>query len=132
MNVGLPAVPLATCSLSEARLGPRRSDYVVFWGVPSGMEGTLTWESLRASDVAVKKRSELGLRQRAHPRRFDVAVLEQHQRRDAADAELRRHRLVLVDVDLRDLQPPFILLRHLVEDRRDRLARAAPFRPVVD
>src|SRR6266480_5334811 len=57
------------------------------------------------SDVAVKEGGELRLRERPDARRLDVAVLEQHQRRDAADAELRRHALVLVDVDLGDLQP---------------------------
>src|SRR5947207_14697242 len=87
---------------------------------------------VRGLDIAVKKGRELGLRQRPDARRLDIAVLEQHQRRNAADAELRRYLLVLVDVDLGDLQPPVVLLRHLVEDRCDRLARPAPFGPVVD
>src|SRR6185436_15707410 len=59
-------------------------------------------------------------------------VLENHQRRDAADSIFRRRALVLVDVQLRDLQPSRIFLRHLVEYRRDHLARAAPLGPVID
>src|SRR5213596_3335983 len=82
-------------------------------------------------DVAVKEGGELRLRERPDARRLDVAVLEQHQRRDAADAELRRHALVLVDVDLGDLQPALVFLGDLVEHRRDRLAGAAPFGPVI-
>src|SRR5262245_58842086 len=89
-------------------------------------------QSLRPLDIAVKKRGQLGLGEGADAGRLDVAVLEQHQRRDAADAELGRHLLVLVDVDLGDLQPPAILLGEVVEDRRDRLARPAPLGPVVD
>src|SRR5205814_9774640 len=54
---------------------------------------------IKRSDVAVKEGGELGLRQRADTGRLDVAVLEEHQGRDAPDTELRRHVLVLVDVD---------------------------------
>src|SRR5687768_4192130 len=88
--------------------------------------------SLRASDVAVKESSELGLGQGAHAGRLHVAVLEQHERRDAADAELGWGLLILVDVDLGDLQPALVLLGDFIEDRRDRLARTAPLRPVID
>src|SRR3954462_7375691 len=77
---------------------------------------------IKRSDVAVKESRELGLRQRPHPGRLDVAVLEEHQCRDSPDAELGRHILVLVDVDLRDLEAPFVFLGDLVQDRRDRLA----------
>src|SRR5438552_14667998 len=86
---------------------------------------------IKRSDVAVKESSELGLRQRTHPGRLDVAVLEEHQRRDSPDAELGRHALVLVDVDFRDLEAAFVLLGDLVQDRRDRLAGAAPLGPVI-
>src|SRR5687767_1500622 len=99
---------------------------------PDYLSWKSAWQSLKASDVAVKKGRELGLGQRADAGRLDVAVLEQHQGRDAADAELGRRELVLVDVDLGDLQPALVFLGHLVEDRRDRLARPAPLGPVVD
>src|SRR6185436_332317 len=94
--------------------------------------GAYAQDRLRPSDIAVKEGGELRFGERADAGRLDVAVLEQHQRGDAADAELGRRLLVLVDVDLRDLEAPLVLLRHLVEDRRDRLAGAAPLRPVVD
>src|ERR1043166_2723650 len=99
---------------------------------PSGMEGALTQARIKASDVAVKESGQLRLRQRAHARRLDVAVLEEHQRGDAADAEFRRNLLVLVDVDLGDLQAAFVFLGDLVQDRCDRFARPAPFGPVID
>src|SRR5882672_8100736 len=77
---------------------------------------------IKRSDVAVKEGRELRLGQRADPGRLDVAVLEQHQRRDSPDAELRRHVLVLVDVDFGDLEAPFVLLGDLFEDGGDRFA----------
>ena len=42
------------------------------------------------SDVAVEKCRELGFREGADLRRFDVAVLEEHQGRNASDTVLRR------------------------------------------
>src|SRR3954471_23590453 len=88
-------------------------------------------QRVRCLDIAVKKCRQLRLRERTDARGLDIAVLEEHQRRDAADAELRRHHLVLVDVDLGDLQASAVLAGHLVQDRRDGLARSAPFGPVV-
>src|SRR5690606_19117738 len=41
------------------------------------------------------------------------------------------NRLVVVDVDLCDLQPPGIFLCDLVQGGCDHLARAAPFRPEI-
>src|SRR5688572_13213585 len=82
-------------------------------------------------DVAVNKRGQLGFGQGADLGGFDGAVLEKHERGYAADAVLGRRGLVLVDVELGDLEPPGIFLRHLVEDGGDHLAGAAPFRPVV-
>src|SRR6266850_2218784 len=99
-------------------------------GAASGETGSAA-QRVSISDVAVKEGGELRLRERPHARRLDVAVLEQHQGRDAADAELRRHALVLIHVDLGDLQPAHVFPGHLVQDRRDGLAGAAPFGPVV-
>src|SRR5688500_20297618 len=99
---------------------------------PDYLSWKSAWQSLKASDVAVKKGRELGFGQRADAGRLDVAALEQHQGRDAADAELGRRELVLVDVALGDPQPARVVLGHLVEQRRQPLARAAPIRPVVD
>src|SRR5881396_3072404 len=56
-------------------------------------------------DVAVKEGGELRLRERPDARR--------------------------IDVDLGDLQPALVFLGDLVEHRRDRLAGAAPFGPVI-
>src|SRR5436190_12938521 len=57
------------------------------------------------SDMAVNKRGELRFGDCADLRRLHRTVLENHQRRDAADSIFRRRALVLVDVQLRDLQP---------------------------
>src|SRR5205823_4446459 len=84
--------------------------------VPRGGGGLNYLYRIKRSDVAVKESRELGFRERAHAGGLDVAVLEEHQRRDAPDAELGRHALVLVDVDLGDLQAAFVLFRDLVQD----------------
>src|SRR5712692_3198547 len=83
-------------------------------------------------DVAVKKCGELRLGQGPYLLRLLVAVLEKHQRRYAAYAVLFRDLLVLVHVDLGHLELARIFLGDLVEHGGDRLARAAPFGPVVD
>src|SRR4029079_7655755 len=109
------------CAMTRRRVLPPRGGY------PRGSKGRL-----RPLDIAVKERGELRLRQRADAGRLDVAVLEQHQRRNAADAEARRHLLVVVDVDLRYLQAAAIFLGHFFQDRGNGLARTAPLRPVID
>ena len=48
--------------------------------------------------MTVDEGRQLRLRQRADLRRRELAILEEHQGRDAADAELRRDVAVLVDV----------------------------------
>src|SRR5262245_35593462 len=55
---------------------------------------------IESLDVAVKECRQLRLGQRPDLARFLVAVLEQHQRRYAADAVFPGNLLVLVDVDL--------------------------------
>ena len=84
------------------------------------------------SDVAVEKRRQLRLGQRADLGRFDVAVLEQHQGRNTTHTVLRRGFLVLVDVQFADLQLALLFLGDLVEHRCNHLARAAPLSPIVD
>src|SRR3990172_14009 len=93
--------------------------------------GAATAQRVGFLDIAVKEGGELGLGKRADLGRLDVAVLEQHQGRNAADAELGRRRLVLVDVDLGHLGAAAVLAGHVLQDRGDGLARAAPFGPVV-
>src|SRR5688572_125513 len=61
----------------------------------------------------------------------DVAVLEQHDRRQAPDADLLRQLLLLVGIHLRELEAPAILLDQAVEDRHELLARAAPRSPEI-
>ena len=94
-----------------------------------GIAGTKV--SVAGSEVAVNKGGKLGLRERAHLLRMRLAALEQDQCRNAADSELARDARVGVDVELGHGEPPRVLLRHVLEDRRDHLAGAAPLGPVV-
>src|SRR5579883_511264 len=76
---------------------------------------------------------ELLLGRGADLARGELAVLEQHQRRDRHDAVLLRGRRALVDVELDDLDLAVERAgRDLFERGRDHLARAAPFGPEVD
>lgn len=59
-------------------------------------------------------------------------MFEQQQRRRGAHAIGQRSLLVLVELDLRDREPTCVIHRELVEQRRERLARSAPFAPEVD
>src|ERR1700722_8700404 len=61
-----------------------------------------------------------------------LALFERDQSRNAANAEARRNRRLLVDIDLGEAGARFELLCRLVEDRRHRAARPAPWRPEVD
>ena len=75
-------------------------------------------------DLALGVRADHGL--------LDLAVPEQHQRRDRHHVELDRRLLVLVDVQLDDLQRLATLSGDLLDDGRDPAARAAPGGPEVD
>src|SRR5690348_5269561 len=75
---------------------------------------------------------ELGAADGADLGRLHLAVLEHHQGRDAAHIVVARGLLVLVDVDLGYLEATAVARREVVEQRRDHLARAAPFGPEVD
>src|SRR5689334_18798716 len=78
--------------------------------------GVFSWKTARTSsqdairvavsDIAVNEGGKLRLGHGAHLGRLEVAVLEQHQGGDAADAVLGRRGLVLVDVQLGDLEAP--------------------------
>ena len=64
--------------------------------------------------------------------RGQFAVLEQHERRNAANTITRRRLLVGVDIHFADLDLAGVLGGDLLEDRRNHLAGAAPGCPVVD
>src|SRR5690606_18313499 len=93
--------------------------------------GWLRLRTVQRSEVAVQKNSELRLRQGAHLAGDHRAVLEEHQRGDAPHGVLGGGGGVLVHVQLPDLEPPLVVAGDLVENRRDHLAGAAPFGPVV-
>src|SRR5260370_1322468 len=64
--------------------------------------------------------------------RRELAVLEQHQGRDRADAELAGDGRILVDIELGDLHLALHLGGDGFERRTDHLARSAPFGPEID
>lgn len=57
------------------------------------------------------------------------AVLEDKQSGDGHDLEHGPQVAFIINVDFRDHDLPVEFLRHLVNDRRQLLARSAPFRP---
>ena len=87
--------------------------------------------SNESGQLLVDESHELGLAQCADLGGRELAVLEQHQRGNAADAELGRDFAVFVHVHLGDLQLAVVSGGHFVEDRGDHLAGAAPLGPVV-
>src|SRR5574340_720552 len=109
-----------------------------YWAPPEDFGGrcgrgaSVSERTVLASEIAVNKRRQLRFGQRADLRRLDIAVLEQHQRGNAADAEFGRRLLVFVDVQLGDLEPAGVFLGHVIEDGRNHLARTAPLGPVID
>ena len=61
-----------------------------------------------------------------------ASVAERVDRRDGLDAQLIGERLVLVDVDLDEAHLAVVGADHLLQDRRELLAGAAPGRPEID
>jgi len=61
-----------------------------------------------------------------------LAVFEEEQRRDRCDSELLCDPRAFIDVQLSEAEGRRVRARDLLEDRRDPVARAAPFGPEVD
>src|SRR5688572_32957198 len=82
--------------------------------------------------VLFDKARDLFLRRKADERLFELAVLEHHERGNAAHLETARWNVrVLVDVHLADRRAPLVIGGELLHDRCDTSARAAPFGPEV-
>src|SRR5947209_284511 len=61
-----------------------------------------------------------------------LAVFEEEQRRDRCDSELLCDPRAFIDIQLSEAEGRRVRARDLLEDRRDPVARAAPFGPEVD
>ena len=61
-----------------------------------------------------------------------VAAAQQQQQRDALRAEARGDLGSSVDVEFDDLEAPGVIVRGLVDKRREHATRSAPGRPEVD
>src|ERR1700744_4263624 len=75
---------------------------------------------------------QLLLRRGTDLTRGQLAILEQHQRRDRHDAVFGGGAVVLVDIQFDDLDLAVERIRNLFKGRRDHATGAAPFRPEVD
>ena len=62
----------------------------------------------------------------------DLPTVKQHDRRDAADAEVPGDPLLLVGVHLREREPTRIVVGDALEHRHQRAAGSAPGRPEID
>lgn len=82
--------------------------------------------------IGVEEGGQLRFGHRTHLGRGDLAVLEQHQCRNATNPIFRRDGTVLVDIDFHDVQAALVFAGDFVQDRRNHAAGAAPFSPVVD
>src|SRR5262249_58585303 len=100
--------------------------------IPRGPRAKAVW-TLGGGDagMAADPAGEPVLRQRAGLGGGELAVLENHQRRNRAYIVARRRAVILVDVELDDLDLAVEFLRDLLEDRSDLPAGAAPLRPEV-
>src|SRR5690606_23068357 len=80
----------------------------------------------------VQESGELGLGHGADLGCGSLAVFEEHQSRDTADAELGGRVGIFVDVELRNDNTALVLVSSLIEDGRDHFARATPLGPVIN
>src|SRR6267378_4939013 len=83
-----------------------------------------------ALQIRVDECRQLRLRHGADFGGHHLAVLEEHQRRDAAHVIPRGHRLILIDVDLGYIQPTRITVCRLIQRGRNHLARTTPLGPI--
>ena len=86
--------------------------------VPARFHG---FEEGSGSEVRGDKGRQLGLGNGADLRGGGLAVLEQDQRRDAANGELGRRLRVFINIQLDDLELAGGFGRHLLEDRGIRI-----------
>ena len=63
--------------------------------------------------------------------RVDLPLIDEQERRNGADTVLRRERLLFVNVDFADLDLAVVFIGQFIQQRRDHLAWAAPFRPKI-
>ena len=61
----------------------------------------------------------------------DLAVVEEQQGGNGADAVFGGQRLMFVNVDLADFHLAIVFVGEFIQQRRDHLARAAPFGPEI-
>ncbi len=88
--------------------------------------------TVRSIEVCIEKRLELRFGNCPYLLGCYGAVAEQKQGWNSANVLLRRRFRILIVVDLDDSESIPIFGCDRIQDRRDHLARAAPFRPKVE
>ena len=86
---------------------------------------------LAGLNMAVNKRGQLGFGQGADFGRLDIAVFEQHQGGNAANAVFRRRGLIAVDIKFGYPETPVVFPGDFFQHWSNRLAWSAPLCPVV-
>jgi hypothetical protein len=81
---------------------------------------------------AIEFAFEIALAAEANDLIGNLSAAEYQKRGDGTDAILGGQSLVLIDIDFADLDPPVVFRGEFIEDRRDHLTGAAPFRPEID
>ncbi len=114
---------------SKARPGGLSTPLVVFYQPRRRFVRAL--DSHSAQLLARPLHNALGVQRAGHARQFTAAA-KQHQRRNTADTESSRQRLVLFGIHLEQPYRRFELGRGLLEGRRHHATRAPPGRPKID
>ena len=83
------------------------------------------------SKLGLEEFLQLLLGHQANVLRLDDTTLEQHQRRDAADAVFHRSTLAALDINFGYFEPILVLDGNLLEDWGDCLAGATPLGPEI-
>src|SRR5450432_4675623 len=134
---GRSGAALRTLTAAQIDLGGWRRDNsaapVVTLDGGVAPSSAVQWiRSLAGSQIAVNKSRKLRFRERTDLLRGDFTAFEQDQRRDAPDTIFRWGARIGIDVELGHHEPACVILGDVVEDRGNRLAGAAPLRPIVD
>lgn len=82
--------------------------------------------------IAIEEGCQLRFGEGAHLGGFHVAVLEQHQCRNAADAVAWRGFGIVINVEFGDFETTGVFSGDLIENGRNHLAGATPLCPVVN
>src|SRR5665213_4181702 len=124
-----PSTRTSTCG---SLLGMPAKDHIVPRAGRPSMENPLAfWMLPKRILQRIQRFLEIALLAEADEFLLDLAVLEQNDGGDRADAVLDRHVAVGVGVELADLDLPAVIARQLLDGRREHPAGHAPLGPEI-